>query len=79
MPITDFTAAEASRLRLRHFTYTDLLAFMAHRNDPEVGRYQSWEGIRSFLPILIVPPGALFFLLILARDGLKMAERWRPQ
>lgn len=43
--MTDFTTLETTRLRLRHFTDTDLLAFMAYRNDPEVARYQSWEGI----------------------------------
>src|SRR5437660_1765004 len=45
MPGVDFTTLETSRLRLRHFTDSDLLAFMAYRNDPEVARYQSWEGI----------------------------------
>src|SRR2546426_9987554 len=43
--MTDFTTLETTRLRLRHFTDTDFLAFMAYRNDPEVARYQSWEGI----------------------------------
>jgi RimJ/RimL family protein N-acetyltransferase len=43
--MADFTTLETTRLRLRHFTDTDLLAFMAYRNDPEVARYQSWEGI----------------------------------
>ncbi len=45
MPGVDFTTLETSRLRLRHFTDSDLPAFMAYRNDPEVARYQSWEGI----------------------------------
>lgn len=36
---------ETSRLRLRHFAVTDLAAFVAYRNDPEVARYQSWEFI----------------------------------
>jgi RimJ/RimL family protein N-acetyltransferase len=40
-----FTTIETSRLRLRHFLDTDLLPFMAYRNDPDVARYQSWEGI----------------------------------
>jgi RimJ/RimL family protein N-acetyltransferase len=43
--MADFTTLETTRLRLRHFTDTDLLAFMAYRNDPVVARYQSWEDI----------------------------------
>jgi RimJ/RimL family protein N-acetyltransferase len=43
--MTDFTTIETTRVRLRHFTDNDLQAFMAYRNDPEVARYQSWEGI----------------------------------
>ena len=31
--------------RLRHFRDADLALFMAYRNDPEVARYQGWEGI----------------------------------
>jgi len=45
MPIADFTTLETTRLRLRHFRDSDLPLFMAYRNDPEVARYQSWEGI----------------------------------
>jgi RimJ/RimL family protein N-acetyltransferase len=45
IPMADFNTIETPRLRLRHFTDTDLQAFMAYRNDPEVARYQSWEGI----------------------------------
>src|SRR5258708_1279795 len=37
-----FTKLEASRIVLRHFRETDLPAFVAYRNDPEVARYQSW-------------------------------------
>ena len=49
-----FTMLETTRLRLRHFTDADLALFMAYRNDPEVARYQGWEGIsepeaRTFL------------------------------
>jgi len=40
-----FTTIETTRLRLRHFTDADCAPFMAYRNDPEVARYQSWEGI----------------------------------
>jgi RimJ/RimL family protein N-acetyltransferase len=43
--MADFTTLETTRLRLRHFTDTDLLAFMAYCNDPVVARYQSWEDI----------------------------------
>jgi RimJ/RimL family protein N-acetyltransferase len=40
-----FTMLETTRLRLRHFRDDDCALFMAYRNDPEVARYQSWEGI----------------------------------
>ncbi len=40
-----FTTLETTRLRLRHFTDADLALFMAYRNDPEVAKYQGWEGI----------------------------------
>jgi RimJ/RimL family protein N-acetyltransferase len=40
-----FTTLETTRLRLRHFMDSDLALFMAYRNDPEVARYQGWEGI----------------------------------
>lgn len=54
MSVAVFTTLETTRLRLRHFTDSDLVPFMAYRNDPEVARYQSWEGIsepeaRAFL------------------------------
>ncbi len=42
--MTVFTTLETTRLHLRHFTDADLAPFMAYRNDPEVARYQSWEG-----------------------------------
>ena len=32
------------RLILRHFTDADLQPFLGYRNDPEVARYQSWDG-----------------------------------
>ena len=35
---------ETPRLRLRRFTAADLPAFVAYRADPEVARYQSWDG-----------------------------------
>ncbi len=40
-----FTNLATVRLILRHFTDADLLPFIAYRNDPEVARYQGWEGI----------------------------------
>ena len=40
-----FNTLETARLRLRHFRDSDLAPFMAYRNDPEVARYQSWEGV----------------------------------
>ena len=45
MSMAVFTTLETPRLRLRHFTDSDLALFMAYRNDPEVARYQGWEGI----------------------------------
>src|SRR5260370_13985631 len=45
MSMAVFTALETTRLRLRHFRDADLALFMAYRNDPEVARYQGWEGI----------------------------------
>jgi RimJ/RimL family protein N-acetyltransferase len=45
MSIANFTTIETTRLRLRHFTDSDLPVFIAYRNDPVVAKYQSWEGI----------------------------------
>src|SRR6185437_1938143 len=44
-PMAPFTLLETTRLRLRRFRDDDCALFMAYRNDPEVARYQSWEGI----------------------------------
>jgi RimJ/RimL family protein N-acetyltransferase len=41
----EFTTLETVRLRLRRFADEDLPTFIAYRNDPEVARFQSWEGI----------------------------------
>ncbi len=54
MAMAVFTPLETTRLRLRHFRDADLALFMAYRNDPEVAKYQGWEGIsepeaRAFL------------------------------
>jgi RimJ/RimL family protein N-acetyltransferase len=45
LPSIHFANLETSRLLLRHFTDADLIPFMAYRNDPDVARYQGWEGI----------------------------------
>jgi len=55
-PMPNFITLETTRLRLRHFVDSDLLAFMAYRNDPEVARYQSWESMsepeaRAFIQV----------------------------
>jgi RimJ/RimL family protein N-acetyltransferase len=34
---------EAERLRIRRFQDSDLEAFLAYRNDPEVAKYQGWD------------------------------------
>jgi RimJ/RimL family protein N-acetyltransferase len=38
-----FTRIESERLILRRFEDSDLIPFVAYRNDPEVARYQSWD------------------------------------
>ena len=45
MQPVEFVTIETARLRLRRFGDADLPAFIAYRNDPDVARYQSWEGI----------------------------------
>ena len=37
----------SARLLLRRLAYEDLDAFLAYRNDPEVARYQSWDGMTT--------------------------------
>ncbi len=39
-----FTTLETERLLLRRLRESDIAPFLAHRNDPEVARYQDWEG-----------------------------------
>ena len=39
-----FTTLETERLLLRRLREPDLAPFLAYRNDPEVARYQDWEG-----------------------------------
>ena len=53
----------AQRLVLRRFDDNDIAAFQAYRNDPEVARYQSWEGCtldqaRSFVRVQKAQPEA---------------------
>ena len=47
VPVSDeaFDRIESERLILRRFRDSDLAAFVAYRNDPEVARYQSWDSI----------------------------------
>lgn len=45
MKTQSFTTIETERLILRRFRASDLVSFMAYRNDPEVARYQTWESI----------------------------------
>jgi RimJ/RimL family protein N-acetyltransferase len=39
----EFARLESERLILRRFVDSDVVRFLAYRNDPEVARYQSWE------------------------------------
>src|SRR4028119_2357034 len=39
-----FTTLETERLLLRRLRESDIAPFLAYRNDPEVARYQDWEG-----------------------------------
>lgn len=36
-----------ARLIVRHFRAADVPTLMAYRNDPEVARYQGWDGLRE--------------------------------
>lgn len=54
MSETVFTRIESERLILRRFEDSDLVPFVAYRNDPEVARFQSWDSFderdaRSFI------------------------------
>jgi RimJ/RimL family protein N-acetyltransferase len=50
----EFTTIETVRLRLRRFGDADLAPFIAYRNDPDVARYQSWDGITEAEAIAFV-------------------------
>jgi RimJ/RimL family protein N-acetyltransferase len=43
VPDAAFTRLTTDRLVLRRFHGDDLDPFVAHRSDPEVARYQSWD------------------------------------
>src|SRR5205085_7764665 len=88
MPVTEFTRLETTRLCLRHFTDADLALFMAYRNDPEVARYQSWEGItaseaRAFLQEQQKAqpgvPGQWFQIAIELKEGGILVGDWALQ
>jgi RimJ/RimL family protein N-acetyltransferase len=40
----DFAELRTERLVIRRFRRDDAPAFVAYRSDPDVGRYQSWDG-----------------------------------
>jgi RimJ/RimL family protein N-acetyltransferase len=42
-----FTKIESKRLIIRRFENSDLIPFVAYRNDPEVARYQSWDSFEE--------------------------------
>ncbi len=42
-----FPPLRSARLVLRRLEHRDVDAFTAYRNDPEVARYQSWDGMTS--------------------------------
>lgn len=59
---------ETERLTLRYFRDTDVAAFFAYRNDPEVARWQSWEGI--------TPEAAAEFVRAFSTGGPAPAGEW---
>ncbi len=67
---------QTERLTLRHFRDSDAAAFFDYRNDPEVARWQSWEGItreaaeafaREFSTGGPAPPGEWFQIAVALR------------
>jgi aminoglycoside 6'-N-acetyltransferase len=54
METVEFQPIETARLRLRRFDAADLAPFMAYRNDPDVARYQSWDGISEVEAVAFV-------------------------
>ena len=59
---------ETSRLVLRRFRSSDAAAFHAYRNDPEVARWQSWDGIE--------PAAAVAFVREMETAPLGVPGRW---
>ena len=58
-----------ARLHLRSFAEADVDAFAAYRNDPEIARYQSWDGITR--------EAALVFIRSQDHAGLGIPGRWQ--
>ncbi len=63
-----FISLETPRLILRRFRESDLVSFMAYRNDREVARYQSWESITR--------PEAVRFIAQQGRHRPGIPGRW---
>jgi RimJ/RimL family protein N-acetyltransferase len=81
METLQFHPIETARLRLRRFEDTDLAPFMAYRNDPEVARFQSWDGITEAEAIAFVraqqtapagAPGAGLQIAVARRESGRM-------
>jgi RimJ/RimL family protein N-acetyltransferase len=49
-----FDQLETCRLIIRRFQETDLAAFLAYRNDPEIARYQSWDSYSQEQAIALI-------------------------
>lgn len=73
-----FEPIETPRLIMRRFRDTDLEPFAAYRNDPQVARYQSWEGITEAEAVAFVAeqrearagvPGAWLQIALELREG----------
>jgi RimJ/RimL family protein N-acetyltransferase len=67
-PMTLLLPVTTKRLLLRRLAVSDLDAFHAYRNDPEIARYQSWNGITR--------RAAAAFLRGQARARLGVPGRW---
>src|SRR5258708_79692 len=68
MPIAPPLPRQSDRILLRRFGVADLGEFQAYRQDPELGRYQSWE------PML--EAAAKSFLAEMSRIELCVPGRW---
>ena len=74
--MTSATVFETARLRVRPMTYDDLDTFVAYRSDPDIARYQSWEGytrkdglalIESMQSLRLGTPGEWYQLAVEAK------------